>query len=168
MRNLLVMNSSKKIILFDLENTLINAWDDPRPMEVMIPLIPEWIHNEKPFKAGLFSFAVWHDKDLNTFNNKMREDVERVFDIEFDDDLIFLRDELLSTFRNILHMPFLDSDDLHSFFNKSMIVQQLWEHEWVHKFEETELILLDDTVHDMTMKCNKSTLRLVNPWTIVL
>lgn len=159
-----------KIILFDLENTLIGDWnDDRRLMCARFPCLKEWTENEKPFVAGLMSFAVWDEKDLNDFNHRLgiRDDIEITHDFKFNDDWIFLRNSLLEPFRKILKMPFLTMEDLFSFFDKGDIVKKLWLDKWIKEFPTTEFVFLDDTIEDMVIHKDEAVLRFVNPWTII-
>jgi hypothetical protein len=159
-----------KLILFDLENTLIWDWIENRGLVSMsFPQLGQWIEDQGEFTAGLFSFAVWDKDDLNEFNTSgMREDIEEHHHFKFDDEWIFLRDSLVEPFKKILKMPFLDKHDLFSFFNKHMILERLWLENLVcDSCKDMDVILLDDTVKDLTITHENSSLTFVNPWTII-
>lgn len=158
---------TQKTILFDLELTLIESWEDPTLLDEKIPGLMPWIKRQGAFKAGLLSFAVWDEKDLKKFNKNLRNPLEEHFGFQFDDSLIFLRDTMLEKTRIWERMPFLSTDDFSDFFKKRKAVEDLWLHEF--QFPNTELILLDDTVPNLTVQANDldhCRLTLVNPWTL--
>lgn len=160
-----IMNNN--IILFDLENTLIWDWIENRGlMSLRFPCIHEWIMSQPLFIAGVFSFAIWDETDLEEFNESgLREGIEKFHHLNFDDEWIFIRNNLLPDFRNFLKMPFLDTNDLFSFFDKQTIVERLWLEKW--EPQGLNVTLLDDTVKDMKITRNDNTLEFVNPWTII-
>ena len=140
-----------KTILFDLEETLIRSWDDPELLHRENPQLLPWIRQQGTFRAGLLSMAVWDFKDLVAFNTRphMRLFIEEQFGFEFDDQLIFLEHHILNMARKQLLMPFLERDDLGSFLRKKEFAELIWNHRF--KIPNHELILLDDTVDNLTI-----------------
>jgi hypothetical protein len=160
------------IIFFDLENTLIWDWiDNPRLMCSRHPEISDWIKAQGTFRAGLFSWAVWNDHDVEVFNRPggIRDDIEITHKFKFDDNLIITRDLLFDKFRVWLKMPFLrHSDEVFDFFKKRQTIQELWLREFNQP--NTRVILLDDTVEPMTMinhRVENNRLELVDPWSFI-
>jgi len=152
-----------KIILFDLEETLIEDWNVPTLLCEQFPKIKEWIAKEGEFQSGIFSWAIWDQKDLTSFNKELRGRIEESHNIHFNDNLIFLRDDILKSFREWFHMPFMDSDDFMAFFKKRQAIEELW----LRHFNQpdTELVFLDDTVPNMVCVISdvkNNILRLVN------
>lgn len=159
------------IILFDLENALIWDWtEDRRLMCSRFPEISEWIRDQGDFRAGLFSWAIWNDKDLAEFNERggVRDDIEITHKFKFEDDLIITRGQLCDRFRVWFKKPWIRDDDFIDFFNKTMAIQALWEREFDQP--NTRVILFDDTVKNITMTrtcVENNTLELVNPWLFI-
>jgi len=160
------------ILLLDLENTIIWDWtDDPRLMCARFPVLKEWVcsHLGPETRVGLLSMAVWDERDLDIFNTRgIRHDIEITHKFKFDDELIFIRDELLPKFREWLKMPWLDADDFTAFMKKTEMVMHLWLKELAKP--DTKVILFDDTVPDLVITHStipNCTLELVDPWTII-
>lgn len=137
------------IILFDLEETLIDDWSLRNLLhEDNIHLQP-WINQQGTFRTGLLSFAVWDDNDVEVFNKELRGCLEHTFNITFDDQLIFTKNILLEHIRVWDKKPFLSACDFDDFFNKRQMIEMVW----LHMFQQpnTHLMLLDDTVPDVHM-----------------
>ena len=159
------------ILLLDLENTIIEDWSEaPNLLGDSYPELKEWVgsHVVQNARVGLLSWAIWNDDDLIKFNKRFRPVIEDGHGFKFDDSLIFNRDKLLTKFQGWKRMPFLDGDDFMSFFNKRIVCEELWLHEFSEP--ETKIVFLDDTVPDMVLKhstIKNNSLELVNPWTII-
>ena len=157
-----------KLILLDLENTIIHDWDDSTFIFATMDHIKEFLDAESPFSTiGVFSFAIWDRNDLDVFNADLRHRIEDVFDVQLDDEWIICRDDLLPIFKKILHMPFLTSYDLHSYLSKDMIAHIQWWNKWSKEMPDTEIVILDDMFNDMTCTMGSSVLHTVNPWSLV-
>lgn len=155
------------IVLLDLEQTLIEDWSNPVLQHEANPSLLPWFKSLGDFQAGLLSFAVWNEEDLKVFNRNLREPLEQTFGFQFQNDLIFLKDDLLTRFRIWLNMPFLDQSDFSDFFNKRRSMEDLW----LHEFQQphTRLILLDDTVPNITLHSDdveNCQLQLINPLSV--
>lgn len=156
--------SSQKIILFDLELTLINDWENRRLMIDENPGLLPWIKGEGEFRAGLLSCAVWDESDLVSFQEELQDRIEQVFGFKFDPSLFLTRDMMMEKIRVWSRMPFLSSEDFSDFFKKREIVEMFWLNQFNQ--EGVELVLLDDTVPNLTMVNNDvagNTCRMVNP-----
>jgi hypothetical protein len=172
-----------KIIFFDLENTLIPDWIEDRHSLIFLqhPILREWIINQMPFRAGLFSFAVWDDNDVKIFNNTLRKLIEEKLFLNFEDDLIITKKEVKDWINEWNKTPWNSADDNSSTFKKDGLMQQIWR----FKFNQnnTQIVLLDDTVDDMVIQrstflpngrafasstpIQNNSLELVNPWSII-
>lgn len=160
------------IIFFDLEETLIWDWTENRNLTcARFPCLKEWVIEQPPFRAGLFSWAVWNQKDVDEFNELggIRQDIEATFKFKFDDDLIITHDDLFEKMKAWLKMPKLrDPSDIFDFFKKRQCIEEVWLREFNQP--NTKVILLDDTVEDIVLHrqdVENNTLELVNPWTII-
>jgi hypothetical protein len=172
-----------KIIFFDLENTLIPDWFEDRNSLIFLqhPILREWIVNQLPFRAGLFSFAVWDDQDVITFNKTLRKQIEQKLFFEFEDDLILTKREVKDWINEWMKTPWNTADDNSSTFKKDGLMQLIWRFKFNQ--DDTQIILLDDTVDDMLIQrttflpngrpfassepVKNNSLELVNPWSII-
>lgn len=152
------------LILFDLEQTLIDDWSSRELWDQRNPAIKKWLASMGPFAAGLLSFAVWDAQDLNEFNRCLRAPIEQAFGFEFNEQFLFIKNDLLARARVWERKPFLDSSDFDDFFNKRKIVEDLW----LNEFQQphTQVVLLDDTVPNICVVADdvdNCRLQLVNP-----
>lgn len=158
------MGSFQKIIFFDLEETLIDDWATMKLLSEENPHLKSWINSHGSFRAGLFSCAVWDERDLSIFKKELQERLEKEFGFVFDPSLFLTRDMMLEKIRVWSKKPFLNSDDFSDFFDKRSIMEMFW----IHQFSEenTEIILLDDTVPNIKLisqDVKNNTCSFVNP-----
>lgn len=174
----------EKILLFDLEQTLFPDWTEDH--ETLIPLIHselrDWIFNQFPFRAGVFSWAIHDAADLKKFNTKMRPNIEEHLHFKFEDDLIFTVHQIGSMINEWTRMPFETPSSTCQLFKKEGSIRHMWHHFFTQP--NTHVILLDDTVDDSVTKrtsilgqsngnfthsqpIDNSILELVNPWSII-
>ncbi len=69
----------KKILFLDLEDTIIERFDDPLLMNV--EKIKDWLGQHQFDEIRMFSFAIHNDRDIYIFETQMRESIQRVLDI---------------------------------------------------------------------------------------
>lgn len=171
------------ILFFDLENTLIPDWNE---RDILLPLkhpdLRDWIFSQFPFTAGLLSFAVWNDRDVEIFNNKIRPMIEEHLHFKFDDNLIVTSKEIKEWLNKWNMTPFNTGDDNADVHKKHGIMQSIWKNKFTD--DDTRVILLDDVVEDMvinrtsilptingnlthTKPVKNNSLEFVNPWTII-
>jgi FMN phosphatase YigB (HAD superfamily) len=156
-----------KIVLFDLEETLIESWEDPTLLCGQFPKILSWVKEQGDFRAGLFSWAVWDANELKKFNKGLRQQIEEVHGFRFDDELMFTRNFFLNKFREWFMMPWMDCDDFTAFFKKRQAIEEVW----LRMFDQpnTELVFIDDTIPSMMLirdDVEHNTLQLVDVKTL--
>lgn len=152
------------LVLFDLEQTLIDEWSNPVLWHDHNPSILRWLRTLGPFTSGLLSFAVWDDKDKHHFNANLRAPIEHAFGFAFSDEWMLTKNQLLDKARVWERKPFLDSSDFDDFFNKRKVVEDLWLNEF--QTPNTRVILIDDTVPNFRVQAldvDNCVLELVNP-----
>lgn len=174
----------KTFLFFDLEQTLIPDWTEDREtlLPLMFPELKEWIFSQFPFTAGLLSFAVWNDHDLQDFNKNIRPNIEEHLHFKFDDELILTRDQI-STWLNVWNKtPFNTADENMDMHKKHGVMQSIWKNKFTQ--DDTRVILLDDVVEDMIIHRSSilpmasgqlthskpvinNSLEFVNPWSII-
>lgn len=156
----------QKLVLLDLEETLIDSWDSFVPVNV--ERVRAWLKQEQangPVVFGLFSFAVWNQRDLNKFSNDHQEFLEELFNFQFDDSLLWTLEDVKSMVEDTRRFKFKDDMDFFDFHgNKTTtLVGLVTNHPF---FKDTDVVLLDDTVsHGATFNDPKqnATLRFANP-----
>lgn len=131
-------------------------------------MLRDWIFDQFPFTAGLLSFAVWHDQDVTEFNKAIRPMIETHLHFKFNDEWIITKEQIKNWLNEWNKTPFNDADDNASTFKKEGVMMAIWKH--MFKEPNTRVILLDDTVEDMTIirsNVENNSLVFVNPWTII-
>lgn len=76
----LVHTPMKKIFYFDLEETIIESWNDPVLCNVSV--VKDFIKDNGITEIHIFSGAIWNGKDKNHFELTMKSWLERVFGVE--------------------------------------------------------------------------------------
>jgi hypothetical protein len=75
-----------KHLFIDLEETLIDTWDNFHlgPVNRINALLDEHFPGQRPsLDATVWSFAVWNDKDRDHFNKTMRDFLGGIFGLNF-------------------------------------------------------------------------------------
>jgi hypothetical protein len=129
---------------FDLEATVIKSWDTPFI-----------INQEKIFdflklfpcdEIGIFSFAIWDDKDRAFFNAQMKPHLEAMFGIRISH--VPTKQELFQAIKKANKKQF-DFDDFCDFWGKENGFS-----DWIRATNTGTHILIDDMVEDCEMKFN--------------
>lgn len=127
----------------DLEMTLIESWDLP------VLINQDRIKSLGIKEAIIFSFAIWNEKDIDTFNNTMKHKIEQFFDINIVH-VLSLVDIVkgVSNFRPIIK----DEFDLREFHTKESAFV-----DFIRGTDRSlvECVLVDDMVEEMEMVLNK-------------
>lgn len=74
-----------KIIFLDLEETLVNSWDDLRlcNSSKVSCFLDSHRTDSNPLDIVLFPFAVYDDKDVDYFNANIKDWLEEKYNIRF-------------------------------------------------------------------------------------
>lgn len=132
---------------FDLEETLIESWDKPFVInqEKIFNFLKEFPCDE----IGIFSFAIWDDKDREFFNFQMKMNIEETFGIKIS--RVSTKQELFQAIKNNHRCQF-SFEDFHDFWDKEKCFV-----DWIRKTNFGTHILIDDMVEDCEIKfknCN--------------
>lgn len=144
---------------FDLEETLITDWHDP--VLTNVQKVKKWIADNNVKQAGIFSWAIWGDKDVAVFNRDLKKWLEGVFEIEFTE--IVPKQQAVLTVCLVKGLRCSDDIDLidtASIFGKHGIFT-----DWcIATKRDCTCVLLDDTVPDRVTVDQESgvTVKLVN------
>jgi len=144
---------------FDLEETLITDWHDPLLCNVQ--KVKKWIADNGVKQAGIFSWAVWNQADVDVFNKTLKTWLEGVFEIEFIE-VITKNDAVRAVCftKSLRCVDMTDVIDIASIFGKHGIFT-----EWcLATKRDCICVLLDDVVPDriITDKVTGVTVKLVN------
>jgi hypothetical protein len=133
----------KTKFFFDLEETLITDWHDPVLCKVQ--RVKQWITDNNVKQAGVFSWAVWDQKDVDVFNSTLKNWLEGVFEVEFVE-VVPKKDAVreVCVVKGLQHNNDLDLLDAASIFGKHGIFT-----EWcLARERDCVCVLLDDAVPD--------------------
>jgi len=137
-------------VFLDLEETVIESWNNPDWLSLKADIIREVINVLKrentTVQLGLMSWAVWDDADKKVFNKKLREPIEQSLKLEFSDDLILSMDDWIQLVMVNSGMR-LSRADVHDLSSKETIL--FWLRDAKHDFPTGSIILIDDAIkHD--------------------
>ena len=153
---------TKTHFFFDLEETLITDWHDP--VLTNVQRVREWIKANGVTEAGIFSWAIWDEKDVNKFNLEMKRWLEDAFGFKVTQ-VVIKRDAVAIAakhkgLRFDINDP-LDVADMASIFGKHGIFTEFC----FATFQvDCTCVLLDDVVPNRTIFDHNSnlTVKLVN------
>lgn len=149
------------IFLLDLEETVIDNWED---CNIILPNIEKikslGINKRCKEKVGIFSWAMWNERDLDRFNDKLREPLEDVLDIKFDSDLVFTM-ERISEIVLILRKKKMSIEDMFDIFGKEECLLTMFR---FGLFGDRTTFLIDDKVDHLLKfeKADKTALHFLN------
>ena len=81
----------KQILFLDLEDTIIESWDNP--FLINVSKIKEWLVQHSFDEIRLFSFAVHSERDALIFNMYMKPAIEQVLDVVIHPDIFVTGNE---------------------------------------------------------------------------
>jgi FMN phosphatase YigB (HAD superfamily) len=149
----------KTLVLFDLELTLFDEWGSFVPMnERSVSLYVSNLPNDCMF--GLYSWAVYDEKDKQQFVEDEQEWVENMFGFKFNDEFLFTLDDVMKMVQSTVKSVNFDRKGFFEFFSKETSMMQLLK---LKQFKDMHLVLVDDTVQNMEVfnKDNNSKLTFV-------
>ena len=127
---------------FDLEQTLIESWDKPIIInqEKIVNFFKEFPCDE----IGIFSFAIWDDKDREVFEFQIKPRIEETFGIKISH--VPTKQELFHAIKKN-HKCQFSFEDFHDFWDKEKGFV-----DWIRATNSGTHILIDDMVEDCEMK----------------
>jgi hypothetical protein len=132
------------IVFLDLEQTVINCWDDQSLILRHIEKIKHWLsENNLDVKLGLMSWAVWDENDKNLFNIHIRPRLEEALGKSFNDSFVLSMDDFASKILECCG-KMISRDDMFDMFNKETTLFTLTRSHPMFKFEH--VFLIDDAV----------------------
>ena len=73
------MFKKSNLFFIDLEQTIIESWDNPNLINVQ--RISTWLKQERADELRIFSFAIWDDKDKRKFDNDIKPAIQLALDL---------------------------------------------------------------------------------------
>lgn len=135
----------KRILFLDLENTIIDTWDTCN-LASNHEVIKNWIKENNFDEVHVFSYAIWNEDDVNTFDRpEFRGWLESVFEIKFNDNILTI-DKMIKLCNNNLRI-IMDRDDFFAFMKKDIAFRLICE----QLFHECDCFLLDDMVKNTSL-----------------
>lgn len=130
------------LVFLDLEETVIDNWENGWLLPAKIAIIKEMLSEVTP-TIGLMSWAVWDDKDKEKFNETLRPELENALGFKFDDRFLWsMNDWADQLFK--FHGKVFSRQDLFDCFGKHEVLFMVSR---CHpEFKGKRVALFDDTV----------------------
>ena len=135
----------RKILFLDLEETVITNWVDRE--FININKLRQYINANSFTTIGIFSFAIFSDKDKRNFTDTLCNDLEDVLQVKITDDLMPTAEEIIAmASRTRFISPPMPERDFFDFYSKRSGFEEYCLS--TPEFANTECILIDDAVED--------------------
>ena len=135
-------------VFLDLEETLLDTWQDGNLLEVGLHRTRELLKRvrstDNRVRVGLMSWAVWDQKDKDDFNSRFRPFLEAELRTNFDDRLVWSMDNWAERVFKFGKKK-LDRQDLFDMFQKEEVLFKLARCA-DPEFRNTAVFLVDDRV----------------------
>ena len=148
----------KTILFLDLENTIIDTWDN-RNICSNWKSIKSWISCINFDEVHVFSYAIWNQDDIRTFKDSIAPSIEEVLKIRFNDKVLDV-DLMRVICANHLKIR-MNKDDFFTFMKKEISFRIICE----ENFSGCECILLDDMVIDSILS-NRDTGTIIKTYNV--
>jgi hypothetical protein len=135
---------------FDLEETIISEFDNPRLIN-----IKKVNDMEYPLEVGVFSFAIWNERDRIQFSNYIQPMIEDAFGFKVI--TVPTMDEITSVVKQ-KWIAIEDRDDLFDFFDKERAFVEYCR----IMFPGENCTLVDDRVPNMSIHENNTIIQTIN------
>ena len=150
----------KSIIWFDLEETIIKDLEHIEIInfEKIKEIIKTHVNSNTEVSFGIFSFAIWDEKDISHFENIIKPFIEKVFNIKIE--FYPSKNEMFNVIKAGLKKSF-DFMDFNDFWNKSTAFIDFI------KFSPLELnkfnhFFFDDMVTNCSLKFDTFSIHILN------
>lgn len=137
------------LVFLDLEETLVDNWNDGNLLEVGLHRTREFLKELKevgapPAVVGLMSWAVWNSDDKVDFDKRFRPFLEAELRVKFDPQFFWSMDDWCTELLKHAKKK-LDRADLFDMFGKEEVLMRLAR---CHPaFRDREVFLVDDRVN---------------------
>ena len=143
----------KNTLWFDLEETLIDSMDNPLEL-VNQEKVKFLLESYKDYEIGIFSFAIWDDRDVTNFNNSSRIFIEKIHDITISK--VVTKRQMFEEIKKSksLNIDFMDFNDI---WNKEQAFL-----DYIRATSDSKNILVDDMVEDSNHFFKKCSINFIN------
>lgn len=139
------------IVFTDLEETLIKYWSNPVMIPDRLDIVRQHLIKHPHAQLGLMSWAVWHEKDMEAFNHRLRPMLEEALGHHFSPRWALSMDGWA---QEMLHhgRKKLDRSEMFDLFGKEDVFLTMARRhpEWAGR----EVFLFDDAVPASTFSIN--------------
>lgn len=144
-------------VFLDLEETLVNSWNDPILCNVQ--KLTSWFRKENVTEVHLFSFAVWDEKDRQHFVNNLQGFLENAFNVKFV--TVSTVEDFMKADTKVTGIRFIDLTEFITIRGKVGAFQSWCK---LHFPQDATCFLFDDVVPNMTIEDhdNRTALHFVN------
>lgn len=146
----------KKILLLDLEQTIISVWGNFHPIEHNCAKIREFNATFQADAVGLFSWAIWNQKDIDIWNG-VKQDFELEMNLTFDH--AWSIEEYIKLIKTFQGPAGMDNMDFFDFYDKEMCLFVLMINGWLDGYH---VVLFDDVVKPCEVQFQNSKLTIHN------
>lgn len=145
-----------RLLLIDLEETLIKVWNDFYPLEKNCAKIKKFNEVFQADEVRLCSWAVWNHKDVDVWD-RVKEDFEIELGLKFDDGIQI--SEYIELVKQYTKLTQMDTGDFFDFYEKENFLFTLMTRGWMEGYH---VVLFDDVVPSADIKLKNSRLTLIN------
>lgn len=148
----------RRILFLDLEGTIIDTFETGN-LTSNHKVIKEFIKDNDFDEVHLFSFAIYGDKDITTFNDAcFRGWLENTFDIVFNDAILSV-DKIMKICNTQLKIN-MNREDFFDFMKKDIAFRLVCEAD--PYFKECDCFLLDDMVKNTSLFVDNRIINTIN------
>lgn len=143
----------KKILLLDLEGTVIDEWFPANLLMYHIEYIKPLIASSNFDKVGIFTYAIHNTEELGQFITEIKPGLEAALNTTISDNWVMhkrLVYDLMRTHTTLKGMTMSDFDDF--FMDKGATIARL---AMMGAFQEMDVTIVDDCVVDSTLTVPK-------------
>ncbi len=151
--------TTRKSVWLDLEDTIITPVVDGwwKTELINVEKIKRIIDDFNPDSVNIFSFAIWNQKELQSFNSAVRPLIEQHLGRKLSS-IPTVDDEIIPTCCAVLGLQrnTVDFSEASAFWSKHqafrLCCRQLFKNIWATWQHETEVLFLDDVVWNETFE----------------
>lgn len=143
-----------KYLFLDLENTIIDSWENL--IVLNNPKVQQKIRAINPQKIGIYSFAIWKDKEI--FKTMLFAEISKTYNIEIDLELLYSVPDIIKICG---FEPKMKPNEFIKSYGKELSFIQFSK----KKFggNENEIFLIDDLVEDTYLETKNIKVTMLNP-----
>lgn len=144
-------DENKLHVFLDLEQTLIDSWDNPWEMNSSAFFQHQLMNFDRlKTEFHIFSFAIWDEADVQTFG-RFKFKIESFFNIQITN--IITVEQIIEAVKKVRSLQLLDDNELSQLFGKA----DSWV-DFCKNHKVTKAMLFDDKVDNSHIRIMKDNL----------